>query len=352
MIRRAAAAVLIVCCAGAASHGAVHAAASDASVTVFVPAFDGPQALGRNVSTILDLQVWQTLRKAPSPNPLNLNFGDGLVSWATDPLSTPTHAGALAAAGDSADMTLWGKVAPYGDGVVVQSHLTLKPSDRLAIWQIATPAGPLALRAPHEQVDFRPFVLLGTVVHTYTSPDAIKLFASPTSTEPIGLVGSTIIAHEQDYAAALVETNGLQGWVKLPALSASRTEVSDFVGGLVALLRGDWAWASNWFDKVVANANTSTVVRVDALLYRGVASERAGRSGAADFQRAHDLNPYDRTACSFLLASQIASTLRAPEGSDARASAANAARSFLNANRYLYPADNPWLARATGALSK
>jgi hypothetical protein len=85
-------------------------------ITLYVPAFQGPGALGRNVTTILNLQVWQTFRHTPRPsNPEKLDFGIGLVIWDTRPLNESSHRDAeerAMALEMSAQMTMWGKVYP------------------------------------------------------------------------------------------------------------------------------------------------------------------------------------------------------------------------------------------------
>ena len=50
-------------------------------ITVFVPAFDGPGMLGRNVSTVLLLQIAQTSRRLPWPdNPEGHDFGEAMIA--------------------------------------------------------------------------------------------------------------------------------------------------------------------------------------------------------------------------------------------------------------------------------
>ncbi len=106
-------------------------------VALYIPAFEGEDALGRNVATVLNLQIWQTLRKAPFPNPQRISFGEGMVIWDDVPLSSQTHEGAVEAAREfGTDMVLWGKAWRYGDGVAVQAYLTIVKRDTRSIWQI------------------------------------------------------------------------------------------------------------------------------------------------------------------------------------------------------------------------
>ena len=48
-------------------------------IRLYVPAFDGPGSLGKNVATILNLQIWRTLRKEPDKDPKGEDFGRGMM---------------------------------------------------------------------------------------------------------------------------------------------------------------------------------------------------------------------------------------------------------------------------------
>jgi hypothetical protein len=333
------------------------AAAQRRPVTLFVPAFDGPGSLGRNVATILNLQVWQTLRKAPFPNPSNVTFGDGLVLWDDKPLSPHTHDQAVRAARDSAaDLVLWGTASRYGSGVVVQSYLTMPASDQPRIWEVtvggADGAARIGIDVPRLRYEFRPIVLTRAVVDSYTSPEALKLYASTTSTEATGSVGNAFTALEQGGSVARVESNGTRGWIRLPSLSASRTEVVDFTGGIIRMFRADWDGAARLFQNVIANPATPTTLQLDAHLYRGAALERAGLDGTADFQRARELNPYERTMVSYLLMSRVAALSRMAASDPARSAVIADGRRLVAANQYLFPGDDPWLKRVAGVFGR
>ncbi len=330
-------------------------AAQQRPVTLFVPAFDGPESLGRNVATILNLQVWETLRKAPYPNPSGVTFGDGLVLWDDKPLSSQTPDDAVRAARDNeADLVLWGKAWRYGDGVVVQAYLTIPAADRRPIWEVTVPgpdgASRIGVELPRLQYEFRPIVLTPAIVDSYSSPSALKLYASPASRVVIGRVGNAFTALEQDRSFARVESDGTRGWIHLPSLSANRSEVVDFVGGIIRVFRADWDGAARLFQKVITNPQTPTTVRLDAHLYRGVALERAGLNVTADFERAYKLNPYDRAAVTYLLMDRVAKLSRMVESDPARSQLLSDARQLVTSNRYLFPAGDPWLKRVTTIL--
>jgi hypothetical protein len=335
-----------------ASAGTPPALAQQKAVTLFVPVFDGPGSLGRNAATILNLQVWQTLRKAPFPNPSHVTFGDGLVVWDVNPLTPAGHDEAeRAAQRNGADLALWGRALRYGDGVVVQSYLTLVPAvatERPPLWAVtlAGRSGPvtMSVKVPRLRYEFRPIALTTAVVSTYTSPDALKIYASPTSTQPIGEVGSAFKGLEVGGAAARIDTQGRQGWIRLPQLSSNRSEVVDFTGGLIRILRGDWAGAAQLLQNVIANPQTPATLRLDAYLYHGVALERSGRSGTRDFERAVELNAYDQAAVKYLMMSRVVA-LRSVAGSAERSGLVAEGQRLIAANQYLFPANDPWLKK-------
>lgn len=330
--------------------------AAQRPVTLFVPAFEGPDSLGRNVATILNLQIWQTLRKAPFPNPSNLKFGDGLVIWDDAPLSPQTHDRAERVGRDNdADVVLWGKARRYGDGVVVQSYLTMPASDKLRLWEVRVPTASgasIGIDVPRLRYEFGPIALTRAVVDSYSSPGALKLYASPTSTEAVGVVGGAFTALEQGANVARVESGGTRGWIRLPSLSASRSEVVDFVGAIIRVLRADWDGAARLFQNVITNPRAPASLKVDAHLYRGVALEHSGSGGAAELRRAYELNPYDRTVVSYLLMSHLAALMRTPASDPERGRIVSAARELVASKRYLFPSDDPWLKRVTDVLAR
>jgi len=75
--------------------------------------------------------------------------------------------------------------------------------------------------------------------------------------------------------AALVQLpNGVTGWVRMPNLSAVHSEVIDFAGGVIRILRHDWSGALQLSENVVENPRTPLAVLVDAYLYLGIAADK------------------------------------------------------------------------------
>ena len=324
-------------------------------ITLLVPAFEGPQSLGVNVATILNLQVWQTLRKAPYPNPGKVDFGNGMVTWIDKPLAPQTHETAAGAAkNNAADLVLWGKAARYGAGVVAQSYLTIVPR-RDPLWRTSLRSGgadaTLETTLPRLRYEFRSIVLDDSIVQQYSTPEALRLYETREGGDPTGTVGAYFTALEQAGNAAFVTSGTARGWIRLPALSRNRSEVVDFVGGIIRILRADWGGADALFTKVLANPNTPTVVKADAHLYRAVALERSGSSGLDQARRAYALNPYDRSTVTYLVMCQMATAGRMPPGSADRNAILADARRLLDTSRFLFPAADPWVTRAAAVIA-
>src|SRR5580692_1791401 len=105
---------------------------------ILVPVFrvqpdSGSPALGSKVSTFLFLQLFTGLRKAPTPNPLNLDFGKGGVTWDSESLPPATFDEANQLATEQAEdpiMIFWGDVTAYSDHVFISPRLSIRTDER------------------------------------------------------------------------------------------------------------------------------------------------------------------------------------------------------------------------------
>jgi hypothetical protein len=104
-------------------------------ISVFFPALEGPGNLGRNVSTVLSLQLAQTTRRYPWPeNPQRHEFGEGIIRYSVLPLEQLNHKTSTEVAERRdlrAQMTVWGRTYFYGDDVIAEVNITL-PQYRIA----------------------------------------------------------------------------------------------------------------------------------------------------------------------------------------------------------------------------
>jgi hypothetical protein len=333
------------------------------TVRLYVPALLAERpGLGFAVSTVIGLQVWQTLRKAPSPNPQALSFGEGEVIWDPSPASFADHEGAEAAARSGnlgAQFVLWGKAYEFGDGVVVQLNLSLPRYHDFRertpeIWRFGWQPGVPTLEAdmPARRYSFEPIVLDKAVVERYSRPDAIALYASRGESREIGRVGGRFLALESVPGAVKVRTAaGQQGWVSLPDLAAQRSEVVDFVSGLVRIYRADWHGARELLARVSDSPVAPTALRLDAALLSARAGLLAGLPAeqmVAEMDRAAALSPNARRSAVYQTMIRLSAAGRREGCVDAASRAEIAA--VIDQRRRLFVADDEWLAKVEQVL--
>jgi hypothetical protein len=331
-------------------------------VTLLIPAFEGPDALGLNVATVLNLKLFATLRKAPWPNPKKSSFGDGLIVWDSTPLGEPSHETALQAARSSGyptQLVLWGKAAQYADGVFVQAYLTIRDLDdgqrtRPEVWQLRFPdlSREMILDAdiPGRRYSFEPIVLDNETVKLYSSPRALKIYRDKTLRDEIGtLSGGYFKATEHGPDGEWLE-QPMRGWVPLPKLSEQSGETVEFVGGVLRMFRSDWDGATDLLHKVLKRPSTPTAVRIDSLLYLGLAAEKQQRSGRKEIEQAYALNPLSQTSATYLIMNAFADYLRAPPAE--RVAAIDRVGALLEQNRYLFATDHAWLIAADSVYQR
>jgi hypothetical protein len=328
-------------------------------ITVYAPAFAGPDALGRNVATILQLQLWQSFRRMPWPdNPEDHDFGPGLIVWDASPLPELDHAEAEAAARRIdvlAQMVIWGRAYAYGGGVAVQANITLPAYQdfreaNLETWRVELAGETFEVDVPRRRFEVSSMVLDAGIVEKYSLPTALEIHSARRGGEVLGSVGSQMRATQFEPDLAYVRSGGVEGWVRLPELSRQRSELVEVAAGIVRVYRGDFEGAVASFTRVLDNPNTRTPLRIDALLYRGMAKERLGRSGRKDFLQAYGLSPFAQTTVRYLITSDLAALARGDLSAGGAAEVRDRLRSTIERERYLFAPDDPWLKRVEGIL--
>ena len=205
----------------------LNAYATGDQITLFVPAFEGSKSLGKNVATVLNLQIWRTLRRAPWPNnPDNLDFGKGLILWDKIPLKEQSHIYVERIAADLsvlAQLVLWGKAFPYGDGVVVQTNLTIPNyqdfrQNRFEIWEISNNEASISVDIPRRRLEMSSIVLRKETIEQYSFPSALKIYRNRVGGEPIGVVGDLFTGIQFENDLAKVQSGNVVGWVRLPPI--------------------------------------------------------------------------------------------------------------------------------------
>jgi hypothetical protein len=275
------------------------------TITLYVPAFfSDPPPLGLNVATVLGLQAWQTLRRAPPRGGSGDDFGEGIVRWTPAPLKNfgQDIAEATARRMDIlAQIVLWGKAYQYGNGVVVLGELSLPRYDdfrtrSFETWKVRIDAGggklfEIEADVPSRRYSFEPFTLPLEIVDKFSRPDALPVYSDPNGRIRVGTLPPVFEARRSDATSVEVRVAGEWRWVFPPKISEARTEISDFVGGLIRIFRGDWAGARDLFGNVTANESTSTRIKIDSYLLRAYAATRLGLPPDSDLAAAEKLNP-------------------------------------------------------------
>jgi hypothetical protein len=333
-------------------------------VTLYIPAFQSDDAnLGLAVATVMNLQVWQTLRKSPTPNPDSLDFGSGVVVWDKEPLSSADFETAEQAAAGTQDpppqLVLWGKCYRYGEGVVAQAYLSLpvtrspRPTDP-ELWLVFLPGanGDALLESgiPTRRYAFEPIVLTRQVVETYSRPDALKLYAAQDGERVVGQVGDELVALRHAGPSDVeVQSGAVTGWLRLPSLARERSEVTDFTGGVLRAYRGDWMGVRSLMKKVADNPQTPTQLRVDAHLYRALAAVKLNRDPEPDLSAAEALNPYARRVVVYRAMALLSDY--ADSSADAQRAILDRVEQLVAERHYVFLPDDPWLAQWTAALA-
>lgn len=331
---------------------------------LYIPAFEGPEALGTNVATILNLQIWQTFRRAPSPNENELDFGHAGIIWDPNELPAQSHSAAekeLRSWDVLGQMVLWGKAYRYGDGVVVQPRLSLPLYDdgrerHYDLWQIDLDDGSVELDLPRRRYELGAMQIPREVVEVFSNPSALTIYSEEFGGCPIGVLGDSYEGIQFHPDRALVRADKVKGWVRFPEIAQRRTEMVDFVGGLVRIYRGDWRGAATLMKRVIANPNTHTRLRIDAYMLLGMADARGGGDGRWAVEAAIELNPYDKSAVRYLLMTNIERLARLADREDGvndakRSRVAQSIRDAARRHADVLSPDDPWLMQVLALIN-
>ena len=335
------------------------AASNQDQVVLFIPKFEGSGYLGQNVATVLNLQIWQTLRKSPSPNPDNLKFGKGLILWHSEQLSIENHkiAESIIEQDDIlAQFILWGKSWKYGNGIVVQSYLSIPKyedyrENHPEIWSISfnninKKKIVVKIDIPSRRYEFKPIILRPEIVGRFSVPSNLKIYKYRSKSEIIGNLGShyTAIEHKDDFV--FVESDDIKGWIYLPKLSKERSEIVEFIGGLIRVFRGDWQGAIDLFKKVIEMNAISSSLKIDTYLYLALLKEKLGYSGKNEVDKAYKLNPYNKTTTYYSLMtyiSELKSILGRYGDRKRKIKLIEKIEKYLDRNGFLFPKNDPFI---------
>jgi hypothetical protein len=326
-------------------------AAENFAIRTLVPTFGGSTSLGANVSTILALRLWTTLRPRPNPNPDNLYFGVGQIEWSRRVVDESPEAAIQAAIESRSQMALWGAAEDYGPGVVVTSNLVIRASEPAAgqrqTWTVTVRNVRLELGLPSSSYQFSPLIISNEVIAKYSRPNQIRVCPRKRVDCDGPVLGNPFRAIRLDGDFVQVrQPSGTIGWVALPNLSAAQGEVVDFTAALISYHRGDFEQAEKYF-AMVWESKAESLVRNDAALLAGISGFRRGR-GTEALQAAQKQNPYSRFAVQALAMATIA--VAALQSGEARDSHLNKAKELVESYRHLFEPNHPWLLSVEQSL--
>jgi len=315
---------------------------------IIVPMFDGPQPLGSNVATNLNLQVWRTLRKAPYPNPKGLNFGNGIVRYNLEVFRPEASVDVSRyAAWAEVQLVMWGEVRPLGDGVVVQAFVAAPSeaalSSRPEVWKIRRDANVVSLDLPRRIFDFAPVVLDRALVQAFQTPDALRMCSAKQTPCNDFAVGAdwTALKQEGNWAEIVNHPAETRGFLYLPTLDRLQNDISDFAAALLSYHRGDFGQANRLFSRVVSRESSQSSTRQDAAALAAISRARAGEDVTAAFAQLERDEPDSLYIFQAATMARLDRALRADPV--ARSKQLSAISSAVRANEGLFEQGDPWV---------
>jgi hypothetical protein len=316
---------------------------------IIVPAFDGPRPLGQNVSTNLYLQVWRTLRRAPYPNPLRLDFGSGIAQY-TDGVFRPKTEQEITryvVQNGTVQLVMWGEVRPLGSGVLIQAFLAA-PSEAAhpahnEVWTIRRGNSVVRLDLPRRTFTFAPVVLDRALIQVLQSPDSMRMCRRPVQPCDEMDVGPDWNGVRQSgaWAEVVSNTSNETGFIYLPTLARLPNDISDFAAALLSYERGDFAQAARLFSRVASRDASESSTREDAAVLGAIARLRAGDHGGNGFTRLEAQFPESLYVFQAATMAQLERALGST--GSIRTSLQQSIFKRIRDNAELFESDDPWL---------
>ena len=343
----------------AATYLPVSATPLPDKIRLIVPAFSGPERIGFNASSFLSMQIFKTLRREPTPNPMNLNFGHGEVIWHETELPNQLHIEAERLAKKSrfsAQMILWGKAWPYGGGLIVQAYLSIPRYNDYRdynheVWKkfitINNKNFRFQVDIPRRRLMFSPFYLKKDFVNQYASPRSIHMYKLPViGAQEVGRLGEKFKAFKVENDWAKVRSGKTVGWVQLPTYTRRPVEPIHFSGGMLRLFRADWQGAYAMFEQVLRIPTISKGLKVDALLLQARALEELNMDGGSKLEAAQALSPYSEAVVTYQLMRMIShiSELKITKSEQLTSSSMHQIIKLMDKKAYLFPPQDPLIS--------
>lgn len=244
-------------------------------IRTLVSEFSGSANLGRSVATILNLQLWRTLRTGE--NSYGLSLGHGTIFWFSNKKPIQSHTDAaksLSEPGVLGQIAVWGHVQKIDTDAFITTHLTIpKQFDfrtvNHEIWTVKLPTTDqrIDLDIPRRKLSFEPIVLPSEFVEKYDLPKSIQMTSHKGDGDVIGYAGANFRRIQNSANFAQIQSDGRLGWIYLPEIGENESEVVDFVAGLIRIFRADWSGAIDQFQKVLENQIIPTSIKIDSLIH-------------------------------------------------------------------------------------
>jgi hypothetical protein len=279
---------------------------------VVVTAFAGDnKAAGLMAMAVVELQIWQTLRKPSANAPSKTAY------YKTDSAPRSYEEAEAVARGSDVPLVVWGRAWDFRPGIAVQSYLSVvseaeKPAPPL--WTVRVPAAgrTISVGPPSLRYEFTPLVVkseIGAKVGAFTE---LPVYADRGGGKQVGVLGDGFRAIKQEGDWAQISSGGHTGWVHLPGLNQDRSEAVLFTAGLIRILRADWEGALILLEPLVRNPKTRQGVRIDALL---LMSASAAQQRVPDLARsisladeARRLAPFSAAAARYACMARLAAS--------------------------------------------
>lgn len=296
-------------------------------ISVYFPAFSGPEEIALQVSTVLSLKLAQTSRKHPWPNnPLKHDFGDGMLIWGIEPIREQSYKSLSQASKQPkvlAQIVVSGTAKYYGKDVIIETAVALpqykeapsmiceENSDNdcdyrtrnFEMWRYKKDSLSLNVGPPRRYFTVSTMVLTKAILKQFSSTKGLAIYEHLNTRKKIGSTNEDILFLEFNSrlpnAPTKVRSNNIEGYISLPELSNKKGEFIAMVGGIWQVFRSDWGAAFRSFTEVVDNPQTRVPLKIDALLYLGMITFKQGKNGSNYIERAAKLGPYDETVLKY-----------------------------------------------------
>ena len=327
-------------------------------ISIFLQTFKGEKELSWKVTTIIELQLMKTLRIRGPSTPKGVTYGKGKIYRNNVELEINNFKEADAIAMHKSNLSqaiLWGKVWGFLDGVAVQSFLSIPRYEdyrtkQNELWTIELIINKKKYKfvadIPNRRYELPVIILSNSIVEKYSSPDLLPLYSDIKKTSIISYLGSngeysfTAIEHRGDYSK--IKLGNQSGWIYLPRLTESNSQIIYFIGGLIRLYRGDYLGSAKYFSEFLSYSDIPTSLRVDALLYTVLTKWKSRLSYKKELDYALKLNSYSPAVYKYLVMGLL-SDFKVESNKNKKAKYLSKIKEIINENRYLFSKSDLWL---------